>query len=45
MTYKWPRPITCTINPAPEVMKFTIWVDPSLLIITIYSACLAYAQE
>ena len=34
MTLIWPRPSTRT--PVPEVMKFTILVDPSLVIITIH---------
>ena len=32
-------------NPYPGVMKFTIWVDPFLVIITIYLVCLIYASE
>ena len=32
-------------TPAPEVMKFTIWVDPSLVIITIHLYCLKHAHE
>ena len=39
----WPHPITGT--PAPGVMKFTILVEASLLIITIYSVCLLDAQD
>ena len=34
----WPRPL-------PKGMKFRISVDPSLVIITIYSVCLIYAME
>ena len=30
---------------ALEVMKFIIWVDPSLVIIAIYLVCLIYAWE
>ena len=33
------------LPPAPGVMKFTILVDPSLVIITIYLVCLIYAWE
>ena len=32
-------------TPALEVMKFTIWVDPSLVIITIHLYCLKHAHE
>ena len=32
-------------NPAPGVKKFTIRVDPSLVIITTYLVCLIYAWE
>ena len=32
-------------TPALGVMKFTILVDPSLVIITIYLVCLIYAWE
>ena len=32
-------------NPAPGVMKFTILVDPSLIIITTYLVCLIYAWK
>ena len=32
-------------NPCPRVMKFTISVDPSLVIITIYFVCLIYAWK
>ena len=32
-------------KPDPGVMKFTILVDPSLVIITIYLVCLIYAWE
>ena len=39
----WPRPSTRT--PAPGVMKFTILVDPSLVIITTYLVCLINAWE
>ena len=31
-------------NTATVAMEFTIAVDPSLIIITIYSVCLTYAQ-
>ena len=34
----WPRSL-------PKGMKFRISVDPSLVIITIYSVCLIYAME
>ena len=30
-------------NPYPRVMKFIIWVDPSLVIITIHLFCLNHA--
>ena len=39
----WPRP--CTRTPAPEVMKFTILVDLSFVIISTYLVCLIYAWE
>ena len=32
-------------NPSPGVMKFTIWVDPSLVIVIINLVCLIYASE
>ena len=38
-----PRPSTRT--PAPEVMKSTIWVDPSLVIITISDLCLRVEKK
>ena len=34
-----------TLEPLPGVMKFTIWVDFSLVIITLYLICLIYAWE
>ena len=34
-----------TRTPTPEVMKFTILVDHSLLIITIHLVCLNYALD
>ena len=37
----WPRP--CTRTPAPGVMKFTILVDPSFVIITIHLVCMDHA--
>ena len=40
MTYIRPRPSTRT--PAPGVMKFSILVDPPLVIITILSVCLLW---
>ena len=39
----WPSPSFRT--PTPGVMKFTILVDPSLVIITIYLDCLINAWE
>ena len=38
-----PRPSTRT--PAPRVMKVTILVDPSMVIITIHLVCLNHAPE
>ena len=35
----------CTRTPAPGVMKFTIFIDPSLVIITTYLVFLIYAWE
>ena len=32
-------------NPCPGVMKFTIYVDPSLFIITIYLNCLGIENK
>ena len=32
-------------NPCPGVMKFTILLDPFLVIITTYLVCLIYAWE
>ena len=39
----WQRPITRTL--APGVMKFTILVDPSLVINTVCLVCLNHAPE
>ena len=39
--YIWPRPSTRT--PAPGIMKFSIKVDHSLVIITTYFVCLIYS--
>ena len=33
------------MNPALEVMTFTILVDPSFVIITIYLVCMDHAPE
>ena len=30
-------------TPVPRDMKYSIWIDPSLIIITMYSVCLIYA--
>ena len=32
-------------TPAPGVMKFTILVNPSLIIIAIYLVCLVYVPD
>ena len=32
-------------NPSLGVMKLTFYVDPSLVIITVYLICLIYARE
>ena len=37
--------MTSTRTPTPGVMKFTILVDPSVVIITTYMVCLIYAWE
>ena len=39
----WPRSGTRTLSPG--FMKFTVFVEPSLVIITIYLVCLIYAWE
>ena len=39
----WPCPKTTL--PAPGIKKFTTFVDPFLVIITIYLVCLAHARE
>ena len=38
---RWPHP--CTRIPAPGVMKYTLMVDPTLVIITIHLGCMDHA--